>query len=163
MAREHVSTPQLLGPLPTQRSSYETELWDDMSNVVFDAFAAPNLNYSDGFYYGDTVGDTEFAFVEVPCPVPTRLQITWWAQWSAPAGDVDCTVGAVANSVGLGLNWPQFKATIGATMFMPLGGTVTYDVPAGLIPVTIFLLVGTPSVDIGMYTNFLTVRRGRRP
>lgn len=143
-----------------RRSSYESEQWDDLANVVY--------HVADD---GDTQIEStvvQYATLVVPCPVATRIQITTSATIALPA--VAGSFGRIHTNLDTGstiftpvLDCIPFADLLGNAIAARVSSNGAVDVEAG---VHALFITGESSAAAGTYTfaRFsVDVRRGRKP
>lgn len=164
MGRLGSSTPQPLRSAPIEdRFSYESEQWDDLANVVFVSQVDPGNTFSDGVSKTGVTDPNLLCYLEVPCPVPSRLEIHFSVQIQTGAGGVDVTFGPVANIVVPAAFDPRLVKTVNAGDNYHLSSSRAWDFPAGLAIVANYIVIPIAHANVTLLTNHLIIRRGRQP
>lgn len=150
------------------RNQQESEKWDDLLAIIYS-----DQNYNDSFVYSTTGTWAGLRSVQVPCPVPVRLEyMAYWSYVVQGGSTLGISLGVVqAAIVGgqAGLPTPTFgqannsnTTAAGVTESDSLFVCGTYDVDPGVYEVEAeIFLQGSGGVQLN--NSGLVVRRGRVP
>lgn len=164
-----MATPQPLRDIdPLARASFESELWDDFSNVIFQDSRTPSTTYIAPDTETGSPSGTNLCYLEIPCQVQARLEIIAWSLWSTAAGTVNMEFGPIALTAtlpmpGLSIANAAVIETFGAGNVFQMYFSTALDVPSGITELALAMGVAAGSPDITLLSNTLTVRRGRKP
>lgn len=163
--RTGVSTPQAFrDDLFRQRGNFESEQWDDYSNVIFSDVQNADPTYTGGQFDSGVAHPDFLCYLDIPCPISSRLHVQFSAQLiSGGGGTVDVQFGIVASVALPATNDPRNRSVVANGDTWPISGFRTIDVPSGMAIVAAYIIVYAGSVPVRLQTNHLTVRRGRQP
>lgn len=155
MGKPFSATPQPFRPpsastVGESRNSYESELWDEMANVIF----------SDVTEGPDTVlagaSDTIFT-ITIPCPVKTRLEIHAQTVPDASGMALVVSLGILLDGV-LSITTGDAAFPAGSVIPLTLMGTLDVNPGPHILAVE---AVADPGNDTDFYRTRIIVRRGR--
>jgi hypothetical protein len=134
------------------RNSFDSEIWDDLANVIFSA------SYAD--FPGIAVGPaTSIGTLTIPAPLPCRVQIIFRSTEVVPAG-----ASGVQRCLLDGTEIPTTATQCGAAGALgpiTMTYTATADLTMGVHILTFQVQSFTAAVDFNV--NNVEVRRGRVP
>lgn len=145
------------------RPQFEQELWDEMSNVVYQATSDTGATLA--------LNATQDTTATIPCPAPARIEVNANHGYSitsptaAKAAELRFLVdGAeVAQQGGINIR-PRMQSSLAAGTFRGvLPGNWIVDVAAGVHTVTVRLVNISGADDILARECSVVVRRGRQP
>lgn len=163
MPRLGLSTPQPYRAADDLLSTYETEHWDDNANAVFYNQVDPVFTYTVASTQTGATNPTHLCYLEVPCPVPARLEIGYSAQITTGLGKLNVQFGIVASIPLPDPGDPHLTQDVKLNDQFHITGLRVVDFPAGLAIIANYIVIPAAFANVTLYTNNLVIRRGRKP